>query len=107
MGWCRQPKAGERMTMSDNRDVQQSDLYAVLGVNCGASATEIRRAFMRQVKDLRPELRRNSPSASERLKRVNYAFGILKNEFRKTEDSWKPDFPPLAIPRPRIIRPPG
>jgi DnaJ-class molecular chaperone len=53
------------------------DPYQELGVNRGASADEIRRAFRKLAKQHHPDANPGDKSAEERFKRVSAAFDIL------------------------------
>ena len=63
------------------------DPYAVLGVPATATADEIRRAYLRQVRvhhpDARPEGRQSEPSADEPLRRVMTAYALLRDPERR------------------------
>jgi molecular chaperone DnaJ len=56
-----------------------SDPYAVLGVAKSATPDEIRTAFRKLARQHHPDLNQDDPSAEERFKEVNEAYGILSD----------------------------
>jgi curved DNA-binding protein CbpA len=63
------------------------DPYAVLGVPATATADEIRRAYLRQVRvhhlDTRPAHLQSKPFADEPLRRVVAAYALLRDPERR------------------------
>jgi curved DNA-binding protein CbpA len=63
------------------------DPYAALGVPRTATADEIRRAYLRQVRvhhpDTRPATLQSKPSADEPLHRVTAAYALLRDPERR------------------------
>ncbi|HLY66635.1 MAG TPA: DnaJ domain-containing protein, partial [Chloroflexota bacterium] len=58
------------------------DLYAVLELQPGASADEIRRQYKRLAKAFHPDLNR-APEASTRMKALNEAYAVLGDPTRR------------------------
>jgi len=59
------------------------DHYAVLGVQRGASADEIRAAYRRAARASHPDLNPGDASADERFKRVQVAWEVLGDPARR------------------------
>ena len=55
------------------------DYYDVLGVDRGAAADEMKKAFRRLAKELHPDRNRDNPEAEAKFKEVNEAYDILKD----------------------------
>ncbi|MGH2486123.1 MAG: DnaJ domain-containing protein, partial [Ktedonobacterales bacterium] len=55
----------------------RQDFYAVLGVNQGASADEIRQAYRQRARQLHPDASPNDPAATEQFKLVTEAYQVL------------------------------
>ncbi|WP_082965396.1 J domain-containing protein [Mycobacterium sp. ACS1612] len=63
------------------------DPYVVLGVPSTATAQEIRRAYLQQVRehhpDAKPAIGQSTPSADEALRRVVEAYELLRDPERR------------------------
>lgn len=62
---------------------QSADLWAVLGLEPGADAASLKRAFRQQARLWHPDLNGNDPVAEERFKAVNAAYAILSDPSRR------------------------
>lgn len=61
-----------------------SDYYAVLGVDPGADAEAIKRAYRRKALELHPDRNGGSREAEEGFKRVTEAYAVLGDPARRT-----------------------
>ncbi|MDE0646825.1 MAG: DnaJ domain-containing protein [Cyanobacteria bacterium MAG IRC4_bin_6] len=61
----------------------EPDYWAVLGLQPGASAAELKRAFHRQARRWHPDLNPGDPTAEERFKSVNAAYAVLSDPSRQ------------------------
>lgn len=61
----------------------EPDAWAVLGLQPGASAAELKRAFRRQARRWHPDLNPGDPTAEERFKCINAAYGMLSDPSRQ------------------------
>ncbi len=59
------------------------DHWAVLGLEPGADADALKRAFRRQARRWHPDLNDNDPVAEERFKQVNEAYAVLSDPRRR------------------------
>ncbi len=59
------------------------DYYEVLGIQKGASAEEIKKAFRRKAKELHPDRNADNPDAEAQFKEANEAYDVLKDEDKK------------------------
>ncbi len=80
------------------------NLYAVLGVERGASPDEIRGAYRQAARASHPDLHPDDASAIERFKRVQLAYEVLGDPVRRAAY----DAPPApAPPPPRVAATPS
>lgn len=63
--------------------MSKRDFYEVLGVQRGASADEIKKAYRQKVKALHPDRNSDNPNAEAQMKEVNEAHDILKDAEKK------------------------
>lgn len=74
--------------------VEYKDYYKILGVERGASADDIRKAFRKLARQYHPDVARNKKEAEEKFKEINEANEVLSDpEKRKKYDAlganWK------------------
>ncbi len=63
--------------------IEAPDLWAVLGLEPGADAGSLKRAFRQQARRWHPDLNGNDPVAEERFKAVNAAYAVLSDPARR------------------------
>ncbi len=59
------------------------DFYDVLGVERGADADSIKKAYRKKAKELHPDHNKDDPEAETRFKEVNEAYDILRDAEKK------------------------
>lgn len=70
------------------------DYWAVLGLEPGADAASLKRAFRQQARLWHPDLNGNDPVAEERFKLVNEAYAVLTDPKRRK--AWEGGIDPTA-----------
>ncbi len=66
--------------MADKRDY-----YEVLGIDKGASAADIKKAYRKQAKKYHPDVNTNNKEAEAKFKEVNEAYEVLSNQQKKAQ----------------------
>jgi molecular chaperone DnaJ len=59
------------------------DYYNLLGVEKGASAEEIKKAYRKLAKQYHPDVNPNNPDAEEKFKQINEAYSVLSDPDQK------------------------
>src|ERR671921_2436259 len=73
-------------------EAAKRDYYEVLGVERGASETEIKKAFRRLARQLHPDANPDDPDAEEHFKELAEAYEVLSDaERRRTYDQYGRD----------------
>ena len=69
----------------------ERDYYTVLGIDRGASADEIKRAYRGLARKLHPDVNPGDKQAEDRFKEVNAAYQILSDPERRAAHDQAPD----------------
>lgn len=64
---------------------EKRDYYEVLGVDKGASADEIKRAYRKLAKQYHPDLNKDNPEAAEKFKEVGEAYSVLSDDEKRAK----------------------
>ncbi|MBV7395079.1 molecular chaperone DnaJ [Mameliella sediminis] len=63
--------------------MSKRDYYDVLGIERGASADEIKKAYRKKAKELHPDRNADNPDAESQFKEANEAYDVLKDADKK------------------------
>lgn len=63
--------------------MSEKDFYKTLGVDKGASADEIKKAYRKQAMKYHPDQNKDNPEAEAKFKDINAAYDILKDEQKR------------------------
>jgi len=63
--------------------VQYKDYYQILGVTRTASEQEIKTAYRKMARKYHPDANKNDPTAEERIKEINEAYEVLKDQDKR------------------------
>ena len=79
----------------------------MLGLPRDASDAEIRRAYLRQARRTHPDVRGDSPEASEQMRRINQAWALLSGPRAGAADPAEPHSRPRSPAPEGNVRSPG
>jgi curved DNA-binding protein len=68
------------MNMANNKDY-----YNILGIDRGANADEVHRAYRRRARELHPDRHKQDPRAEDRFKELGEAYRILSNPQKRKQ----------------------
>src|SRR5262245_62289568 len=71
--------------MAAQREWFEKDYYAVLGVDEGASAKDITKAYRKLARQYHPDANQDDPKAEDRFKEISAAYDVLGDEARRKE----------------------
>jgi len=63
--------------------VQYKDYYQILGVTRTASEQEVKTAYRKMARKYHPDANKNDPTAEERIKEINEAYEVLKDQDKR------------------------
>ena len=67
------------------KNMAQQDLYKVLGVQKGASADEVRKAYRRLARKHHPDVNQGNKDAAEKFKEISAAYEVLSDEKKRKD----------------------
>lgn len=70
----------DKEDISIENNIENQDLYSLLGLKKGATHEEIRKAYRSLVFKIHPDKNKNDPEASSKFANINKAYKILSNE---------------------------
>ena len=71
--------------MTAQREWFEKDYYATLGVQKGASAKDVTKAYRKLARKLHPDANPGDEAAESRFKEVSAAYDVLGDEARRAE----------------------
>ncbi len=71
--------------MVAQREWFEKDYYSVLGVDDGASAKDITKAYRKLARQYHPDANQDDPKAEDRFKEISAAYDVLGDEARRKE----------------------
>ncbi len=63
--------------------MSNQDYYKTLGISKGASASEVKKAFLKQAKQYHPDKNSGDANAEQKFKEINEAYEILKDDQKR------------------------